>query len=174
MRTRTPRTHRIRSGKTVTAQQAQIARTVGLAFDTAEPPRRGTRLHAGGFESRENAAAQKGNCTADRRRQSAIAAPTTECGEAAHSARGFGAGSFGAAAASWPVRQPPAKQAAKAGRTTMKRIIIFILIVAACIGVSWGAYQAASPPNRPSLAIFLPARCCTSRRKIFPRCLRLG
>ncbi len=38
----------------------------------------------------------------------------------------------------------------------MKRPILFFLIVAACIGVSWGAYQAASPAE-PALSHYIPS-----------------
>jgi hypothetical protein len=38
----------------------------------------------------------------------------------------------------------------------MKRLIVFCLIVAACIGVSWGAYQAASP-TEPALSHCVPS-----------------
>ncbi len=38
----------------------------------------------------------------------------------------------------------------------MKRLIVFCLIVAACIGVSWGAYQAASTPE-PALSHYVPS-----------------
>lgn len=38
----------------------------------------------------------------------------------------------------------------------MKRLIVFWLIVAACIGVSWGAHQAASP-SEPALSHYVPS-----------------
>jgi hypothetical protein len=38
----------------------------------------------------------------------------------------------------------------------MKRPILFFLIVAGCIGVSWGAYQAASP-TEPALSHYVPS-----------------
>ena len=39
----------------------------------------------------------------------------------------------------------------------MKRVIIFVLIAAACIGVSWGAYQAATSPPEPALSRYFPS-----------------
>ena len=38
----------------------------------------------------------------------------------------------------------------------MKRLIVFCVIVAACIGVSWGAYQAASP-SEPAISRYVPS-----------------
>ena len=39
----------------------------------------------------------------------------------------------------------------------MKRAIIFVLIVAACLGVSWGAYQATTAPPAPALSRYFPS-----------------
>ena len=39
----------------------------------------------------------------------------------------------------------------------MKRVIIFILIAAACLGVSWGAYQATTSPPEPALSRYFPS-----------------
>ena len=39
----------------------------------------------------------------------------------------------------------------------MKRAIIFVLIAAACLGVSWGAYQVATSPPAPSLSRYFPS-----------------
>ncbi len=39
----------------------------------------------------------------------------------------------------------------------MKRIIIFMLIAAACLGVSWGAYQAVTSPPEPALSRYFPS-----------------
>ncbi len=39
----------------------------------------------------------------------------------------------------------------------MKRVIIFVLIVAACLGVSWGAYQATTAPPEPALSRYFPS-----------------
>jgi len=38
----------------------------------------------------------------------------------------------------------------------MKRVIIFVLIAAACLGVSWGAYQATTSPE-PALSRYFPS-----------------
>ena len=38
----------------------------------------------------------------------------------------------------------------------MKRVIIFVLIAAACLGVSWGAYQVATSPE-PALSRYFPS-----------------
>ncbi|HKM83767.1 MAG TPA: hypothetical protein VJY15_22780 [Candidatus Acidoferrum sp.] len=39
----------------------------------------------------------------------------------------------------------------------MKRVIIFMLIAAACLGVSWGAYQAVTSPPEPALSRYFPS-----------------
>ena len=39
----------------------------------------------------------------------------------------------------------------------MKRVIILVLIAAACIGVSWGAYQAVTSPPEPALSRYFPS-----------------
>jgi hypothetical protein len=39
----------------------------------------------------------------------------------------------------------------------MKRVIIFVLIAAAFLGVSWGAYQAATSPPEPALSRYFPS-----------------
>jgi hypothetical protein len=52
--------------------------------------------------------------------------------------------------------------------------VLFFLIVAAGIGVSWEHIKRRLPPSLRSLTTFLPARCCTSRRKTSPRCSQTG
>ena len=39
----------------------------------------------------------------------------------------------------------------------MKRAIIFVLIAAACLGVSWGAYQVVTSPPEPALSRYFPS-----------------
>ena len=39
----------------------------------------------------------------------------------------------------------------------MKRVTILVLIAAACIGVSWGAYQAVTSPPEPALSRYFPS-----------------
>ncbi|HYW39037.1 MAG TPA: hypothetical protein VE957_13060 [Terriglobales bacterium] len=39
----------------------------------------------------------------------------------------------------------------------MKRVIIFVLIATACLGVSWGAYQATTSPPEPALSRYFPS-----------------
>jgi len=39
----------------------------------------------------------------------------------------------------------------------MKRVTIFVLIAAACLGVSWGAYQATTSPPEPALSRYFPS-----------------
>jgi hypothetical protein len=39
----------------------------------------------------------------------------------------------------------------------MKRVIIFVLIAAACLGVSWGAYQATTSLPEPALSRYFPS-----------------
>jgi hypothetical protein len=39
----------------------------------------------------------------------------------------------------------------------MKRVIILVLIAAACLGASWGAYQAVTSPPEPALSRYFPS-----------------
>ena len=39
----------------------------------------------------------------------------------------------------------------------MKRVIIFVLIATACLGVSWGAYQATTSRPEPALSRYFPS-----------------
>ena len=39
----------------------------------------------------------------------------------------------------------------------MKRVIILVLIAAACLGVSWGAYQVVTSPPEPALSRYFPS-----------------
>ena len=57
----------------------------------------------------------------------------------------------------------------------MKRVIIFVLIAAACLGVSWGAYQVATSPPEPALSRYFPSGALLySKRRISPRFFRAG
>src|SRR5208337_2414211 len=76
--------------------------------------------------------------------------------KAADTSRRFGARPSGEAAACGAFG-PASKASRKAGRKTMKRVIIFMLIAAACLGVSWGAYQAVTSPPEPALSRYFPS-----------------
>jgi hypothetical protein len=140
------------AAKLLPTQQAQIAQAVGLTLA------RLNRLGEALAYMQVALTSKRYDRGAKRLRQISptsgpIATPTTECGQGAHSACRFGAGSPRAAAPRRP-RSTRGEAICETGGTPMT--VLFFLIVVAGIGVSWRAYQAASPAE-PALSHHVPS-----------------